>query len=203
MLTVEQLRTALALGREQRGVEFKRSGKRTEKSFMAKVVRAMIGMANKPGGGVVILGVDDDGTRLHPNGLTQKELATWKYDDLASSVSNYADPYVDFDVDVLQMDGAHYVVIEVRQFDRIPAICKKDLPPILRNGALYVRRRGKNETVEAPTHAELREVIDRAAEISARELVTSFMSLRGTAQASVADANASQTEFDREAEDIL
>jgi predicted HTH transcriptional regulator len=203
MLTVEELRGAIALGREQRGVEFKGPGQRTKKAFMAKVVRAIIGMANKPGGGVVVLGINDDGTSLHPIGLAQEELATWKYDDLASSVSNYADPYVDFDVGVLQMDAGRYVVIEVRQFDELPILCKKDLTPTLRNGALYVRRRGKNETVEAPTHVELREVINRAVEISARELMAKLIRLRELAEVPEASVEAAQVEFDREAGDLL
>ncbi|NCQ32475.1 MAG: hypothetical protein GW802_34565, partial [Armatimonadetes bacterium] len=96
-MTEGELRQAIAFGREQRGVEFKGPGKRTDRAFQAKVIRAILGMANKPGGGVVVIGVDDDGAALQPTGLSTDELSTWSsYDDLATSVSTYADPYVDF-----------------------------------------------------------------------------------------------------------
>jgi len=171
MMGPNDLRLAIALGREQRGTEFKGPGEKTEKAFLAKVVRAVLGMANKPDGGTVVVGVDDDGLVLTATGLTPGQLATWGYDDLHSSISNYADPYVDFDVRVVSLDGKDFVAIEVSEFSEIPVLCKKGYPQTLRQGALYVRRRGKNETLEVPSHVEMREVIERAAEIRARKLL--------------------------------
>jgi predicted HTH transcriptional regulator len=150
-MTPEELSTAIALGREQRNTEFKGPGLRSDKHFLAKVIRAILGMANKPDGGVVVVGVEDDDTRLLPVGLTPAELKTWTYDDLHSSVSNYADPYVDFEVVPIHLDGKDFVAIKIQEFSDIPVICKRDCGNTLRNGALYVRRRGKNETVDIPS----------------------------------------------------
>ena len=158
-MNADKLRQAIALGREQRGVEFKCAGKRTDNAFQEKVIRAILGMANKPDGGMVIIGVDDAGSALHPTGLSAEELATWSYDDLASKVSTYADPYVDFDVQVVSMDGASFVAIRVSEFDELPVICKREYQGTLRNGGLYVRRRGKNETIKVPSHVEMREIL--------------------------------------------
>ena len=47
-MTPDELRTAIALGREQRNVEFKGPGVRTDKAFLAKVIRAILGMAVGP-----------------------------------------------------------------------------------------------------------------------------------------------------------
>jgi hypothetical protein len=59
----------------------------------------------------------------------------------------------------------------VREFADLPILCKREYPEVLRNGAMYVRRRGKNETVEVPSHVEMREVLERAAEIKARAML--------------------------------
>ena len=202
-MTENELRGAIALGREQRGMEFKGPGKRTDKAFQAKIIRAVLGMANKPGGGVVVVGVDDDGTTLHAIGLSARDLATWTYDDFASNLSNYADPYVDFDLGPVEMDGKSFVAIEIRQFEQLPVICKKDYLKVLRDGALYVRRKGKNETVEVPSHVEMRELVSRAAEFAARQIVASYVDLRDHLQSTDAAIGSSETSFDREAEDLL
>jgi hypothetical protein len=87
-------------------------------------------MANKPDGGIVVVGVDDDGTTLTPTGLTPAQIATWGYDDLHASVSNYADPYVDLDVGVVALDSKHFIAIEVEEFSDLPVICKGEYPKI-------------------------------------------------------------------------
>lgn len=178
MLTEDQLRTLISLGREQRGVEFKGPGTRDDKPFMAKVVRAMLGLANKRDGGVLVIGVADDGTTLAPIGLSESELATWSYDHVAAVVTNYADPYVTFSIASVPLDGNMFAVIEVEEFDSTPVICKKGYDSILRNGALYVRPHGKVETVECPTHVEMREVVDMATDLHARALLASLSRIR-------------------------
>ncbi|MFC2099209.1 helix-turn-helix domain-containing protein [Candidatus Bipolaricaulota bacterium] len=199
MLTEDQLQTVIAFGREQRGIEFKGPGTRTDKAFMGKVVRAMLGMANKPGGGFVIIGVTDDGTTLAPAGLSAAELATWNYDDLASSVTNYADPYVDFTIEAVEADGRTYAVVEVREFDELPIICKRSLDPTLREGAMYVRPKGKVETVGCSSHVEMREIVDSAAEKLAKRMLARRSRL-GLAEADAADE---REKLDREAEELL
>ncbi len=200
-MTPDELRTAIALGREQRNTEFKGPGERTDKTFLAKVVRAVLGMANKPDGGVVIVGIDDDGTALTATGLTPAQVATWGYDDLHSSISNYADPYVDFEVTVVALDGKEFIAIEVQEFTELPVICKRDYPGTLRNGALYVRRRGKNETVEVPSHVEMREVIERAAEIIARKMLGTVSRIQPAIAPPPQPSEAE--EFAKEARDLL
>jgi len=199
-MTPDELRTAIALGREQRNTEFKGPGARTDRAYLAKIVRAVLGIANKPDGGVVVVGVDDDDTVLIATGLTAGQIATWGYDDLHSSISNYADPYVDFDVNVVALDGKEFIAIEVREFLELPVLCKRDYPGTLRNGALYVRRRGKNETVEVPSHIEMREVIERAAEVTARKMLGTVIRLQTTPR----PPQPSEAEkFAKEAEDLL
>ncbi len=197
-MTEDELRQTIAFGREQRGVEFKAAGKRAD-AFQANVIRAVLGMANKPGGGVVIIGVADDGTTLNAIGLSADELSTWSYDDFASKVSTYADPNASFDLGVVEMDGKSFVVIEVAQFDKLPILCKRTYDGKLQNGALYVRPLGKIETVNVPSHVEMREVLQRAAEFLARDMVASHARLSDH----VRSIDTSDDSFDAEAEDLL
>ncbi len=169
----EQFAEILALGHESQGVEFKGAGPRTSKLLRGKVVRAVLGMANRRDGGVVIIGVDEDKaakTLVH-TGLTESEAATWDYDELADTLSNYADPAVTFNVTTQMYDGKRFVVITVSEFDDIPILCKKDYPHptdpkvlLTRSGACYVRSRHKPETSEIPTHADMRALLDLASQ---------------------------------------
>lgn len=200
-MEVDALRTAIALGREQRGVEFKGPGTRRDTPFLAKVVRAIMGMANTPDGGTVVIGVAENGDQLDPVGLGADEVATWGYDDLHANVTNYADPFVEFDVSIVDMDGKQFVAIDVVEFAEMPVICKRDYADVLRDGALYVRRRGKNETVEVPSHVEMREVVERASEKSARRMLATVARL-APAAVELPEESA-RAQFDAEVEDLL
>lgn len=161
----QEFREILAYGREQPGIEFKGPGARTNnKHLQAKVVRAVLSMANRRNGGKVILGVDEDenGT-LVATGLSTAELATWSnYDELADAISSYADPSVSFDLEPILYEGKNYIVLHIAEFDDIPVLCKKSYQDVLREGACYVRTRRKPETAEIPTQAEMRDLLDLA-----------------------------------------
>lgn len=162
----------IAFGREQRGVEFKGPGKRTDKQLLFKVIRAILSMANRRNGGVVIVGVIDEHDKIELVGLSQAELATWKYDDLADSIAQYSDPNVNFELEEKDFQNKKFVIITVHEFDDIPVLCKKDYPGILRSGACYVRTRRKPETAEIPTQAEMRDLLELATIKSLREFVS-------------------------------
>jgi len=167
-VTDEDLESLLKRGHETEGVEFKGSGRRTDKVFLATVVRAVLGMANRRDGGVVLIGVNSD--TLEPDGLQDDEADTWGYDDVAASVNEYASPSVSFDVESKLFQGQKLVVIEVHQFAEFPILCRKEFHqtnikkagPILRQGACYVRSRHKPETSEIPSEEEMRELLELA-----------------------------------------
>lgn len=162
----------IALGREQRGIEFKHGGSRKDKRFLAKVIRAVISMANRRDGGKVIIGVDEDeNNEPIPNGVKEKYLDTWAYDDFADSVAEYANPGVSFDIEILSSHGTHFVIIEVREFEDFPVICKKSYDDILRSGACYVRPRRKPETVDIPTYADMRDLLEIAIDKGVRKFI--------------------------------
>ena len=135
-------------------------------------------MANLRDGGRVIVGVDERGGVLDPVGLSDADLATWRYDDIAAGLATYADPMINFDVHIHEYQGRRFVELEVHEFDELPILCKStymERPPtqqvILREGACYVRRRGKPETSEIPTQSEMRELLDLAIEKGVRRFI--------------------------------
>ena len=75
----------MALGREQRGIEFKGPGPGTDKPFAAKVIRAIMAMSNKTDGGIVVIGVEDTGTKLLERGCTP-EIVSWSCDSFEAWV---------------------------------------------------------------------------------------------------------------------
>jgi len=169
-----EFREILAFGREQHGVEFKRGGSRkTDKRLLAKVIRAVLSMANRRDGGRVIVGVAEDNVgNLISNGILEEDLQSWKHDNLADSVAEYADPSVSFETEIFVFEGKNFLLIEVDEFEDIPVICKKDFENVLRSGACYVRARRKPETVEIPTQADMRDLLDLAIDKGVRKFVS-------------------------------
>lgn len=173
----------MAIGHETQGVEFKGPFARTDKDQFAKVVRAILGMANHRDGGLVIVGIDehDDGSgkTLRVVGMTPDERQSWDQDAVLSSVNSYADPFVELNVEPIQHDGKHLIAIRVREFAELPVLCKKPFmkqagdkrEPVLREGACYVRRRGRIESSEIPTHVEMRELLDLSTEKGIRRFL--------------------------------
>lgn len=161
-MTDERFAAILALGRETAGVEFKGPGQLSNRRLMAQVVRALLAMANRQGGGSVIIGVEDNGVTISPVGLSAVELVSWNFDAVADQIARYADPSVNFGLETKGYNGGRYVVIEVEEFSDIPVLCKRSYDDVLRDGACYVRTRRKPETSEIPTQTEMRDLLDLA-----------------------------------------
>jgi predicted HTH transcriptional regulator len=160
-VTDEEFGELLALGYERRGIEFKGPGPRTN-PLLAKVIRAVLGMVNQRDGGIVVIGVTDTSGVLTPAGLTDADLATWRYDDVAAAVASFADPSVSFELEVRTFEARRFVALHVREFETIPVLCRRDYQGILRAGACYVRTRRKPETTEIPTQTEMRDLLQLA-----------------------------------------
>lgn len=174
MISEDQLKEIIAFGREQHQVEFKGPGSRTDKQLLTKVIRAMIGMANRRDGGTVIIGINEVEGRLDVVGLNDGELATWKHDHLADSVYAYSDPTISFDTGQVAHGGATVLVIEVHQFDDVPILCKKSYGDVLSEGALYIRGRRKPETTLVRSVSDMRDLVDLSTEKALRRLLSTL-----------------------------
>ncbi len=161
----------MALSHELSGVEFKGPGSLQDSRFVAQVVKAVLGMTNRRDGGSVIIGVRDDGGTLTLSGITADDLPSWTYDAVADQIARYADPSVNFQLDIKEYDGNKYVILEVAEFSDIPVLCKRAFNGVLRDGACYVRTRRKPETTEIPAQAEMRDLLDLAIEKGVRQFL--------------------------------
>jgi len=168
----QEFKELLLLGREQRHIEFKTGGAKTDKRLLTKIIRAVISMANNSDGGKVIIGIseNDDGS-LNPDGISEGDLNTWSYDKLSDSLAEYCEPNIIFDYEVFEYESKNFIILNVSDFDEVPILCKKDYPEVLRSGACYVRTRRKPETSEIPTYIDMRDLIDLAVDKSIRKFI--------------------------------
>lgn len=171
-MTDEEFAAILALDYELPGIEFKGPGLASDKHLFAKVARAVLGMANRRDGGRVIIGVHCSPSVVDRIGLSEPQLRTWNYDDVASKLATYAEPSISFDLEVKERDGNRYVVLEVKEFEQVPILCRNDYQKVLRKGACYVRSRRKPETTEIPTQEDMRDLLDLAIEKALRKYIT-------------------------------
>lgn len=176
-MTERDLESILAQGHETNGVEFKGPGARTDRPFEAKVIRVILGMANRRDGGLVVIGVDS--ASLDPVGLSDPDLASWSnYDVLAVAVNGCASPSVSIEAEILKYRDRKLFIIHVHGFAEIPILCTRDYSnpgkhvPTLRRGACYVRSRHKPETAEIPSEEEMRELLELAIDKGVRRFVT-------------------------------
>jgi predicted HTH transcriptional regulator len=177
-VTEEEFESLLALGHEVDGVELKGAWIRTDRLFLAKVARAVLGMANRRDGVLVILGVEET-AKADAVGLSDEQAESWlRYDDVSASVNEYASPCVRFETELHTFWGKKFVFIRVHQFDDIPILCAKDYnepgknTPVLRRGACYVRSRHKPETSEIPSEEEIRELLELAIDKGVRKFLS-------------------------------
>ena len=171
-----EFKELLAPGYETRGVEFKPPGPRTSKPLFAKVTRAALGMANRQDGGTIIIGIQSIDNTPNPVGLTEGDLLTWSYDNVATGFADYADPSITFDLQDVSCENARYIVLRIHEFEDIPVLCKKDYnnnaEVVLRKGACYVRSRHKPETSEIPTQEDMRDLLALATDKSVRKFIS-------------------------------
>jgi predicted HTH transcriptional regulator len=163
-MTEEELRALVATPYERGYLEFKGPGSRASKAFLARIARATLGMANRRDGGIVIIGVSEEATgKPVLVGLNPEEASSWaKYDDVAQSINEYADPSVQFDLATHVLDGKHLAVLVVREFSDLPVLCARSFESTLSRGYCYVRSHHKNETASIPSQEDMRELLDLA-----------------------------------------
>jgi|CXWL01.1.fsa_nt_gi predicted HTH transcriptional regulator len=205
-MTFKEFEELLARAYEQSGIEYKGPGSRSNKPFLAKVVRAALSMANRRDGGLIVIGVEDDAGKLKSVGLSDSDLATWKYDDVADSFSEYADPSVAFELEVQENEERKFVVLIIKEFADIPTLCKKGYSEnggreILRKGACYVRSRRKPETIEIPSQEDMRDLLDLAIEKGVRKFVAQSRSA-GLAYVTSTPQSVAPTDSDRFVEQL-
>ncbi|MEW2011121.1 ATP-binding protein [Microbacterium sp. NPDC078814] len=203
MLDDEQLAAIIEVGYEQRGVEFKAAGDRTDRAFLATVARAVLALSNQRDGGHVIIGLSEDGVDADGTGLSDEQLGQWlSFDDVTDQINAYADPPVRIQLGRGRLPNDRAVaIIEVAEFSEIPTLSKKDYPQRIVAKQLYTRSLAKPESSISMTQNELREVIALATEKQlARFLETAQ---RAGVRLGQAEATGARDEFEAQAQRAL
>ncbi|MDP8206531.1 MAG: ATP-binding protein [Candidatus Electryonea clarkiae] len=160
------------IGKETRALEFKRSTPWKDSVFKAKIVKTMLAISNIRDGGNIVIGVEqNDDDSFSFTGMTETDLDQWKYDDISSHVSEFADPFVKFSMDRIIYDEKTFIVLTIFEFIEIPVLCKRDGESNLRRGAIYTRTHRLPESAEIPSQTELREILELAIEKRLRSFV--------------------------------
>lgn len=151
--------------KEERYLEYKRSMMWTGNDLTkVKVAKAMMAMANLRNGGVVVIGMKEIKKGVwEPENMTAERVMSFNNDDIAQWVNDYAVPAVQFTVEPFTHDGNQFVVIQVREFDSYPAVCRKPKQlgggEVLKTGAIYYRSNRKNESAPISSEEDMRELI--------------------------------------------
>jgi len=166
MLTDNEIAAILELGYEQRGVEFKAAGSRSDRPFLANVARATLALSNQRDGGHLIIGLSEEGLDSSNTGLSEDQLREWlSFDDVSDQINAYADPPAQLQIAAARLpNGRPVVVLEVAEFSEVPILSKKDYPSKIAAKQLYTRSMAKPESSASLTQNELREVLTLATE---------------------------------------
>jgi len=170
-MKVSEFYELIQLRKEGRSLEFKRSAPWADK-FKAKITKSILAFSNVRDGGIIVIGIKQNGDDSFDfAGMTGDDLETWNYDEVASFVSEFADPFVDFSMERVLDGQKTFLLITISEFKDIPVICKKDGSNILRRGAIYTRTYRMPESAEVPSQTELREILNLAIEKGTRSLL--------------------------------
>ena len=195
-----ELYELVAFGEQTRNVELKRSMSWTDTSTKAKITKVILALSNIRDGGYLVLGFSQKGETFVPTGVAESDLSSFNYDHVRSHVAEYADPYVEFSMEIVKdaEQNRSFIVFAVKEFAEIPLICAKNGLENLEEGAVYTRSRRMPESVKVPTQSEMREIIDMAIEKGLRKYIET--SRRAGLEIQVIPQ---EDEYDKELEDIL
>jgi predicted HTH transcriptional regulator len=158
-----ELRDLILHGREERHLEYKGPVSWDDPDIRARLTKCILSLANIRDGGVIVIGIEQVGEEFNPVGLTAEQRDSFKQDEVARHIDIFADPYVELTVSRVSVNDLDFVVIQVKEFDELPVVCRRNGTG-LRGGAIYTRTRRVYECAEVPGQAEMREILDMAVE---------------------------------------
>ena len=175
-MTWDELKSKLEGGIETQTFEVKGACDWNVKSL----AKDILAMSNVQDGGTIIIGVQDGTFALQ--GVTQAQKDSYRIDTMKSQMMNYADPHVNFKVEIIpDTDGKEYVAITVFPFEEVPVICKSGAGGGVNVGVLYYRN--KNGTVQSAPISnayDMRDVITTATVKMMQKLKKVGLTVEGT-----------------------
>lgn len=156
--------------RESRNIEFKRSYSLANAEHRHKIVKAVLAFSNVRDGGFMILGVENENG--NPVGMLDNDYELLNGDHILAEVNNFADPFVELQLEKIEREGMKFAIIRVFEFAELPVICKRQGEANLRQGVMYTRGTRIPESVAIPSQTEMREIIELAVDKGIRHFET-------------------------------
>ncbi len=155
-MNTDQLEALLEGAEETPSLEFKAAMNRHQ-----SLIRDILAMANVQDGGRIVIGIED---RTHARiGLTAEQIATYDVETMQDRVAAFADPGVEFRTEVINdRQGLRFVVIDVRPFETIPVICRRDGADLNEGDIYYRSRSGRPASARVKGSADMRDIIEVA-----------------------------------------
>ncbi len=125
---------------------------------LIEYVRSMVGMANNRGG-KVIFGIQDSPRK--PIGLKNDKFATVDTTKINNVVSEYFSHEFDWEITSIEFNKLEFGIIEIKESENKPIVCKKTKQKFVREGAIYYRYRGETKEISYP---ELANILDKEKE---------------------------------------
>lgn len=161
-MEINDLERLLEGAEETPQLDFKDSCSWDVRAF-AKDILAMSNMAD---GGRIVIGVAEKPKGVFvPVGLSAENKKTYQIDIMKDQLAKYADPFVEFSVSFLvDKNGLEFCVVRVDPFKEVPVICKvPDQEHGLFAGGIYYRNRNKKvESALVSNSYDMRDIIKRA-----------------------------------------
>lgn len=144
-------------GHEERWLEYKSTMNWKDNATKGKIGKAIAAMSNIENGGVIAVGVNPQ--TYEPDGMASEDAASFDQDTMSEWLNDKLEPEAQFHVNHLWFEGKQFVVIEVQEFTDVPLICRRPLPGQLKEGAIYIRGKGKYESAQIATQSDMRDLI--------------------------------------------
>jgi predicted HTH transcriptional regulator len=165
----ERVNAALSLLAESRSVEFK--GPEKWEALRSGLAKDILAMSNIRDGGIIIIGIEKTGQIL---GLSKEQLETYDTDVMIDFTNKYASPSFALDIvthkyQTENMPERVLLIIQIREFEELPTICKKGNSDELKQAGIYFRPIGKPESRLVQEESEMRELLEIAIEKKMRK----------------------------------
>jgi len=164
----EEFSKLIKAAHESRQIEFKSPFSWVDDNSVwlrEKVVRCILGMANTPDGGYLIIGIEEDVDKKPVfSGIEEDAVNTFNYDVVKGVVDGYSFTGVNFEINQATYENKKFVALRVEEFDDIPVICKKDSQTegTLKRGVVYCRSRSGPPKTIPVTETEMHEILQMA-----------------------------------------
>ncbi|MFJ1213315.1 AlbA family DNA-binding domain-containing protein [Burkholderia pyrrocinia] len=174
MDAIEQI---IMAGRETKSLDYKASTlwSESDKKACCSLVKDVLAFANS-GGGAIVIGVEERNTGFDWVGMPSDHVASFETTRFNQFVQNYADPPINCTIVKREVDGRHYVVIEIPPFPDTPHICQKDFQGVLQGSFLYVRT-DNNQSAPVKSSSDFRDIVTRAVRQRSDTLLESFRAI--------------------------